>query len=51
MKGTGLEGKGALQLDLRNNASLTDLRELQFDENYRQTLCCELPFTGGKRIS
>lgn len=45
-----LEGKGALQLDLRNNASLTDLQELQFDGNYLQTLCCELQFTGEKKI-
>lgn len=44
-----LEGKRALQLDLRNNASLTHLHKLQFDENYRQTLCCKLLFTGEKK--
>lgn len=46
VKGTALEGKRALQLDLKNNASLTNPHKLQFDENYRQTLCCELLFTG-----
>lgn len=44
-----LEGKGALQLDLSNIASLTNPHNLQFDENYSQTLCCKLLFTGEKK--
>lgn len=44
-----LEGKRALQLDLSNNVSLTNLHRLQFDENYSQTLCCKLLFTGEKK--
>lgn len=44
-----LEGKRALQLDLSNNVSLTNLHRLQFDENYSQSLCCKLLFTGEKK--
>lgn len=44
-----LEGKRALQLDLSNNESFTNLHKLQFDENYSQTLCCKLLFMGEKK--